>query len=264
MFKTIESIKNETIKKYLRLSLSKKFRNEQGLCVLEGLRLVTDSYKFGANFKHILISKQILKKIRLNKSPLLNFHEYVLIDENVAKKISSVKNNQGIFAIVKKPRIFNFSEIATSKQVLILVKVRDPGNIGTLIRSAVAFDFNTIVLVDCCDFCNPKTIRSSMGAVFKPKILKCSIEILKTWLKQTKLETIAAVSNQINKNQLAKEKFLGCALLIGNEANGLPIEIINFCKTKKTIAMQNEIESLNAAIAGSILMFELSKKLFND
>lgn len=259
-FTTIESRKNKKIKEFLKLVESKKARSQRNLCVLEGFRLVLDAFQFGVCFKQLLISELMFNKLKLEQSPLLKFNQLNIISEKIAKEISSVAANQGVFAVVEKPENHKFSLIESNQNVLILVELGNPGNIGTLIRSAVAFNFKTVILAGCCDVYNAKVIRSSMSALFKAKILECSVSELKNWLKQTSVTTIAAVLNANGPKKISNHK-TGHALLIGNEANGLSTEIVNLCKIQVTITMQNEIESLNASVAGSVLMFALSKEI---
>ena len=255
----IESRKNEKVRLFLKLAESKKARNQRNLCVLEGLRLTVDAFHFGVRFHQLLLSEPVFRKLEHDEPQLLSSCRSCLIDEKVASEISSVVANQGVFAIVEKPKNHKLSSFESNQNILILVELSNPGNIGALIRSAVAFGFRSIVLANCCDVCNTKVVRSSMGAIFKAKISECSVAELKNWLQQTTLTTIAAVLNSSGVQQINNIK--NCALLIGNEANGLTSEIINLCKVRTSIVMQNQIESLNASIAGSVLMFALSREI---
>lgn len=262
MFTKIESKNNKKIKSFLNFAKSKKARKENNLCVLEGLRLITDAFLFGVKFSQIFINQTMLEKLTLAKSQLLRFHSINLLTNSLARQISSVENSQGVFAIVEKPKNIKFSEIKADQKVLVLVELNNPGNVGTLIRSAAAFNFTTIVLAGCCDIYNPKVLRSSASSIFKTKILECSVAELKSWLERaTPLETIASLPQVNEAKSFCAAKAKGCALLIGNEANGLPDEIANLCKFEATLPMHNNVESLNAAVAGSILMFVLSRKL---
>ena len=258
---SIKSTNNKKIKEYLFVSKSKKIRKEKGLCVLEGLRLITDAFQFGVTFKQIFISEETLKKLEAIKSPLLSFRPIATLNKTLAKKLSLVQNSQNIFAIVKKPENAKFNELRNDQKILVLIELNDPGNVGTLIRSAAAFDFTTIILANCCDVYNPKLIRSSMSCLFKTKILECSINEFKNWLNRTtNLQTIASLPS-VNKWQkkCSYNSINGCVLLVGNEANGLPDELSKLCRFQATLTMQPFVESLNAAVAGSVLMFELSQ-----
>lgn len=253
----IESLQNKSIKQFLKLSQYKKTRNEQNKFVLEGLRAICDALQFKVKLSHILLTQKAFEKFKLKQIDLINC-PIDIITENVAKKISSVEQNQGCFAIAEKLQYFNLNNITSTEKILALFKLNNPGNLGTLIRSAAAFNFNKIILTDCCDIYNPKVIRSSMSTLFKVKFLQYTSSETIAWLKCCKLKTYAAVVSKTTQSVNFSNTNGGCVLVIGSEAHGLSSDVLDCCKFKISIKMANNIESLNAAIAGSILMFSLN------
>lgn len=261
MLNIIKSSKNEKIKKFTRLLQSKRLQSSSDSFVLEGFRSVHDALTFKVKVESIFLTSRALKKFELVDPELIWRHKPNLISDEVAQKLSSVKNCQGIFAVVKKLEQLNFPEIDSTDHVLVLIELNNPGNLGTLIRSAGAFGYNKIVLVDCCNIYNPKVIRSTMSSIFRTKFRQCSRNEAIAWLKNTSLKTYAAVANMHGADSFKPSSKTGCALIIGNEAHGIPASILSLCSKKVTIKMLNEIESLNAAVAGSILMFNMSNKI---
>lgn len=254
----ITSEKNLKIREYLNLLNNKAYRIKTSKFVLEGIRLIYDGLVFGAKLDIIFITEENLIKIKNSKFNIILKNGYELISNKIAKKLKQVSHSQNIFAISNKPAGFKLSEIDEFKNLLALYKISDPGNLGTLLRSACAFGFNGVILSeDCCEIYNPKVIRSSMGAVFKVKILECSnFGQLLEFINSKKFEIFASVVEKtaLNIKNIKGRKGM---LIIGSEAFGLPNEVLEKCK-KITIKMSNCSESLNAAIAGSILMYELS------
>jgi TrmH family RNA methyltransferase len=241
----ISSSENEHIKLYKKLSDSPKSRRENGLFTLEGRRLITD---FKGSFHTVFFTEENTEYIKNVKTERL-----FEISENLAAKISDTKSPQGIFAVAKIPR----PEIKTEGAVLVLHTVRDPGNLGTIIRTADALGFSDIFAVDCADIYSPKTVRSAMGSLFRVNIEVSDEDTV--FSKLSGYETYAAVLSD-TAEKLGEVNFgKRIALFIGNEANGLPDSVIKKCGHLLTIPMNGNAESLNAAAAASILLWEAAK-----
>lgn len=173
----------------------------------------------------------------------------ILISENVMKSITSTVSNIDSVAVCNIPSIKSKCE-----RVLMLDGIQDPGNLGTLIRSAVAFNFDTIICSkNTVDYTNPKVVRASSGSIFLIKII---YDDLINAIKISSNKTIGTFVD--GKNKLEKlDKF---NLVIGNEGNGISDEIRSLCDIKYRIEINEKLESLNAAIAGSIVMHQLGGK----
>ena len=255
----IESVQNLKIKKYLKLLNSSKYRKQNNMLAVEGVRLIFDLLKFGNIVNNIFLTKSCIEKTNISRYNITKEFNFDIISESVAKKISFVKNSQGAFAIFEKPKALKEDEIAKKDYVLALYKINDPGNLGTLIRTAFSFGFLKILIHNCCDIYNEKVVRSSMGAVLKVKILNCK-DFIKT-VKNLKNKHIEIFATSTKKNCKFPEKISGRSgvLILGNEANGLPVNIIKNADENIKIKMNSFAESLNVACAGSILMYEMRK-----
>ena len=258
----IESVQNLKIKKYLKLINSSKFRKQSDMLAVEGVRLIFDLLKFGIKIKNMFLTKSCLEKTNISRYNITKDLDYEIISEYLAKKISFVKSNQGAFAIFKKPKALREEEIKKKDYVLALYEINDPGNLGTLIRTAFSFGFLKIITHNCCDIYNEKVVRSSMGAVLKVKVLNCK-DFIKT-IKNLKKKKIEIFATSTKKACIFSEKISGKSgvLILGNEANGLPFSVIENADLNIKIKMTSFAESLNVACAGSILMYEMRKFSF--
>lgn len=246
--------KDNALVKHINKLKEKKYRYSFNEYVIEGERLVFDALKYNQNFKHILIQQG---KTQNYCSLLDNVDcEITLINEEIAKFISSTVSNQGIFAVLEMPNI-NYT---VTNKVLILDNIQDPGNLGTLLRSAAATDFKTVFLYNCVDAYNDKVLRSTMGGIFRVNVLKVDLEDIKQ-LKNNKYSIFKADMDGENVFNI-DIKQENIALVVGNEANGVSKEVSSICTSSLSIPMKNNVESLNAGVSGSILMYELSKGEF--
>lgn len=177
-----------------------------------------------------------------------NIPQYI-ISEDILNKISLLKNSQGVLAVVK----YNDEKPISSNKILYLDDVSDPGNLGTILRTALAFSYKDIIVSKkCCSIYNEKVIQASQGAIFKLNIIQKDFN----YLKELKDYQIIAteIKGSITLDKLnKKDKFV---LVLGNESRGVRNEILSLSDVRLRIDI-NDIESLNVAIAGAILMYEL-------
>jgi TrmH family RNA methyltransferase len=238
----ITSLDNKRIKNTGKL-LNKKYRDEENKFLIEGEHLVEEAYKAGI----LLEVYQCEDMDRTFDVPTT----YVTYD--VIKKLSNTISPQKIIGVCKK-----IEEKELGNKVLILDDIQDPGNLGTIIRSAVAFKFDTVVLSsNTVDLYNPKVVRSTKGMLFNMNII---VRDLLTFLPELDGYTIYGtdVTNGINiKEEKIPEK---CAIIIGNEGNGISNEVREYCEKFLYIGMEEGCESLNAGVSASILMYEVYNK----
>ena len=240
----ISSINNEYIKEISKLN-EKKYRDKSNKYLIEGLHLVTEALKYDiidtiiiredfsyeTNIKHIIVSNEVMKKLSDNPS-------IPKIMAVVNKKESTIKGNK----------------------ILLLDRLQDPGNLGTIIRSAVAFNFDTIILSnDTVDLYNSKVLRSTQGMLFNINILR---QDLTNVINELKNNNYTIYGTKVDNGYDVKEinninKF---ALIIGNEGTGISDNILKQCDKYLYIKMNNNCESLNAGVAASILMYEMGNK----
>lgn len=261
----IESRDNFKVKQYIKLSNNKSYRDKLGKFVIEGVRILQDALKSGVNFDNVLITENCISKIKNTNYDIITLCDYDIISEKIAGCMAGVNKSQGAFAIANKPPTICVDDIFSGDFVLALYDVQDPGNVGTLIRTADAFGFNKIVLSNSCDIYNPKVVRSTMGSLFRSRFLRC-LDFEK-FLDSVNIKKYATV---VKEDAMSLTKLTvndGAMLIIGNEAKGLPNNIVKKCDRQLTINMLGETESLNAAVAGSICMYkfrECSQGSFNE
>ena len=256
----ISSRTNPLIVRIAKLS-DKKYRDEEGLFVIEGRKLFEEMIKSGITPIYALATP---KEVHLLKT-LPDESVCYEVTESVYQKISNEKSPQGIFCVIKY--LDNFHKFATiysgalEDSVLCLSSVRDPGNLGTMIRTARAFGIGRVILSDdCADIYSHKTLRASMGALFTVPTLR-SDDLAKTLidLRQKGYRTYATT---LNESALPLDRLTVDAkacFVIGNEGHGLSDEIVSACERAVYIPMTGGCESLNASIAASVLMWEIFK-----
>jgi len=247
--KEIISINNPYIKDLAKLN-DKKYRMLRGEFLVEGYHLVLEAYKNG-----------YVKEIYfINEDDIKDYKDVSLckVSLEIIKKLSDTVNPQNIMALCEiKEFDIDYKNI---NHVLILDNVNDPGNVGTLIRSAKAFDIDLIVLSNnSVDIYNSKQIRSSQGAMFGKPIIYADLVDEINILKKNGFEVIGtSLDASCNlKDFKANNKY---AIVLGNEANGMRDEIKALCDKNVIIEMNKDMESLNVSIAGSIVMYEFFKK----
>ena len=237
------SVDNKFIKEIKRLNI-KKYRDLEDKFIVEGEHLVKEAF----------LSKNLLYTISLEDYASNYLIDNKYVTDKVMKYISELDTVQPVIGICKKRRV---NKIGT--RVLILDGIQDPGNLGTIIRAAVAFNIDTIILSkDSVDIYNSKAIRASQGLLFHINIIVCDIEELIDDLIKDNYRIIGTkVDNGKDIREIdTKPPF---ALIMGNEGNGVRLEILSKCNEYAHIVMNDNCESLNVAVATSIILYELSK-----
>ncbi|MBO5110055.1 MAG: RNA methyltransferase [Clostridia bacterium] len=267
LFQTITSKSNP---KMIRVGkyVDKKYRDADGVFVCEGIKLFEESVLAGASVREVYVSDAAfgfwgdkLNKL-LARCPSAETYR---IPNELYKKISTENAPQGILAVVDKlanvHRCTTLEQPDAAEKMMLFESVRDPGNLGTLIRTAAAFGFNRLVLsADCADVFNPKVLRGAMGAIFKIRLDYCESFVSAIHaLNQSGRRTMAALPREralvAGKDALR----ISDCIVIGNEGHGLSPETVDACSDAIYIPMEENTESLNAAIASSVLMWEIAK-----
>ena len=256
----ITSKDNPTIKLYQKLSSSKKERLQYGLFVLEGLRIVEDALKEDSGITQLILTEKAWERWgeELLQADLRDTRTIVISNE-LGNRIASTSTTQGVFAICGIPEE-KVPVFADNGRYVVLFGLQDPGNVGMIIRTADALGIDGIFMCGSCDLYSPKVIRSTMGSVFRENIyIIGSEDELFEVLKSGGVTTSAAVIDT-DAEKVTECGFTGRqAVFIGNEGNGLPAEVSRRCDRRVTIPMNGTINSLNAAMAAGILMWELKK-----
>ena len=247
----IESIHNDIIKLIISLK-EKKNRDELSLFVVEGFKQVSEIPK-DWKIKFVLVTEKY-KDFKADKLYITN--------EKIFKKISDTKTPQEILAVVEKKKI-DVENILSKKGLFIVIDtLQDPGNIGTIIRTAESFGCKGIfVSQNSVDVYSNKVVRSTMAAIFNiPIVQGCDIISLITTMKRKKV-TICAFSLDADE-ELSKFKFKNnTAIIIGNESKGINKDVLDMVDNKIKINMVGKSQSLNASVACSIAIYEISKQL---
>lgn len=245
----ITAINNDTVKACVKLQ-KKKHRDETGLFLLEGYKSVSEAIQSGIKVDKIFVLKDRYKD---------SFDGIEVIETNTAvlKKISTTDSAPEIVAVAHQPKQ-NFDILKTAKKVVLLENISDVGNLGTVIRSAVAFSIDAIVLFgQSVDIYNPKCVRSTVGNLWKIDILQLStLAELEQYFKGfERVATLPKNDNTIMFNDWRpSEKSL---VMFGSEADGLSKELIDYSTKGVTIEMSPKVESLNLGVSASIIMHKL-------
>lgn len=264
MITMISSKDNEKVK-YTKSLLKTKNRNKENKFIIEGYRILTLAIECNVDLDYVFINEDFeKKKEHLDFINILN-NKNVKIYKTTNKifgELIDTENTQGILAVVGfKNRDIDNNIKNSHKFVLILDRIQDPGNMGTIIRTADAAGVDAIInLKGCVDIYNPKVIRSTMGSIFDMNIIHSTQEDALRVLKNNNFEIVSSFLNTENYyNEVNyKDKV---ALVIGNEANGVNDELIKESDTLVKIPIYGNAESLNAAISSAILMYEIKKSL---
>ena len=240
----ITSKDNELIKKCIRLQ-SKKYSREESLCLVESIKLVKELYD------KKLIDSVLVVKSKFNLVSSFTCRVEV-IDDRLAKMISSTVTTDGVFAICKIPD----KKSVTYKKCLVLDRIQDPANMGAIVRTACAFGFDTIFTIDSVYPYSAKTIRSSMGYVFAVNFVEVDYSQLRKIKSDNNMVFYAAdMGGDIIDNINTEDKNI--ALIIGNEGQGVSKELMGIADKIVAIPMKNNVESLNASVSASIIMYFL-------
>ena len=259
----IQSNQNNTIKEIKALHL-KKNRDAQSLYFVEGIRFVSDAIENKQDIVKVVISDK-LESLNGGKDLIDRVtalcSECFLVSEKLFKEISDTQTPQGILAVLKK-REFEFeSVIEYGSSVVILDGLQDPGNVGTIIRTADAAAVSAVILTKgCVDLYSPKVLRSTMGSIFHMPILEgISIKATIGLLKKSGYKVIASHLN--GQNNYYEEDLTGkSAIIVGNEANGISYETVETADSLVKIPMPGRAESLNASVAASIMIYEIVRQ----
>ncbi len=248
----ITSTSNETIKYFISLN-DKKTRMNAKRFIVEGYHLVNEASKTNLLEAIISTDEKELKKIN-------NVKRY-LVNDAIINKIATTKNPQNILGIVKMldHNITNLVPIIKENKtkLIMLDDVNDPGNLGTIIRTAAGLGYDGIIMSpNTVDLYNEKVIRSTQGVMFKIPIIKANLQEIIKLLKKEKVFCIGtALTNAKDvKHITKKDKF---AICLGNEAKGISKEVLDNMDENVKIAMKNDVESLNVSIAAGIIMYEM-------
>jgi RNA methyltransferase, TrmH family len=257
----ISSMSNAQVKNLTLLQKKAREREEQGLFVIEGIKMFEEAREAGL-LKKAYVSEGFYRETLREKPDYFDKLEYEIFTDSVFKEVSETKTPQGIMGMAVMAH-YELNHILSDPKacLLLLEDIRDPGNLGTMLRTAEGAGITGIILSDSSvDVYNPKVIRATMGSIYRmpfyqakdfydvlSQIKAQGIEIYAAHLQGIPYDTEGSFRNR-------------CAFLIGNEANGLTEHASDMADTLIKIPMEGKVESLNAAVAAAILMYEAARQ----
>jgi RNA methyltransferase, TrmH family len=245
--KVIVSTQNKEVRAVAKLHTSKG-RENQNKFIIEGLRAcqsLIETKKL--RLSQVYVTQPLAEKAK----QFISSGQLTLVSDMIMERISSAGTPSGIVAVFEIPSRPQLSKLSSG---IVLAQISDPGNMGTLIRSAAAMDYKTVVVLEGCDPWSPKVIQSTAGTIGAVDIFQL------TW--QELLEnkgTLKLAALVVNGGEAPAKISKDSLIVVGNEAHGLPEEWAKECEQKITLPMPGKTESLNAAVAGSIAMYTSKK-----
>ena len=249
MTEELRSRQSARVRFFRELARDADFRRENGLYLCDGEKLLQEALRSDAEICHV-----VWREKRTDEYGAFEI-EY-LVSAELFDYISPMKNSPGpLFSVRMKP------DTASEKpeRVLLLEEIQDPGNVGTILRTADAFDVDAVILLEgCADVYAPKTVRAGMGAVFRQTVLRMTREETVAYCRAHGLPLYGAALSQ-RAQDLRKLRLDRSAVAIGSEGHGLSAELLSQCDGELIIPMSGAAESLNAGVAAAIVMWEMCR-----
>ena len=245
----LTSRKSTVIREFRDLARSAALREEKGLFLCDGSKILEEAMRSGA------APETVLWKEKAPEDRPVFPREY-LLPADLFDYVSPMSNSPGpLFSV----RIPSPPDLDSACRVLALEELQDPGNVGTVLRTADAFGVDLVVLLGgCADLYAPKTVRASMGAVFRQAAVRMDAEEFVSWCRERELPLWGAALTDAARD-LRAVPLDRAAVLIGSEGHGLSRELLQACDGEIIIPMSGEAESLNAAVAAAIVMWEMQR-----
>lgn len=259
---TITSKDNETIKHIKKLK-EKKYRDEYNEFIVEGIKMIEEALAENARIKSIIICDDCKSQGNIPNELMYEIAKLncIYVSEKIFSSISDVINPQGIMAIIEKNATQEKEIDYQESNFLILDNIQDPGNMGTILRTADSLKIKQIIVSKgTADIYNLKVVRSTMGAIFRIKVIE-SENLVKT-IKEMKKRKIKVYATDLKTDKSIYDvDYNKSAIVIGNEANGVSKEVLDEATAKIKIPMIGKTESLNAAVATSIILYHAYRDL---
>ena len=272
MKEILVSRQNPTVKRICSLT-EKKNRRREGLFRFDGMKLLEEAARGGLSLVYVVLRMPMEAKTEERVRTLMEegvLDESVLlpVSESVFEKMTEEKSPEGILCVAKLPDELHRSlapeepeeTLCPGEKLLILESVRDPGNLGTVLRSADALGIDRLILTeDCADLYHPRTVRAAMGALFRLPTLTVPTEALPCYIERLRTTGRRLYAAALHTDALTVGEFplyKGDGLVIGNEGHGLSEAVIAACDRAAVIPMREGAESLNAAAAAAICIWE--------
>lgn len=256
----IESRENSLVKRLVRLSNDRKFRKEMQEMVCEGEKMLGEALSSGMDIHDILVAENAELDTELLRQAEGQGAKLYICPSSLLGKVSNVKTPQGVVFSCERP-VAELHVLQDAKRLMVLEGLQDPGNLGTIIRTADAFALDGIILCEgCVDPTSPKVVRATMGAAFRMPIAAAPLEQTVVFLREQNMPLYAAALSE-SSVPLTHVDLTRAAVMIGNEGRGITKKAAALCTQQIIIPMDGRAESLNASVAASIIMYEMSRKV---
>lgn len=257
----ITSESNGQIKELLKLQKQARERRKTKKFVAEGIKMVLEAISFDKLDK-LYISESAFDKTVPKLGDKLERISYEVVADNVFKQISDTVTPQGVLAVVKMPE-YDIKDILADKKKswVILDDLRDPGNLGTIIRTSEGAGMSGVIMSkESVDLFNPKVVRSTMGAIFRVPF--CYVDSLTEVVEEIKNSGYEVYATAMEGSEVYDrvDYTPGAAFIIGNEANGVSDKVFESASKRIRIPMAGKLESLNAAVSAAIIMYEIARQ----
>ena len=249
--------------KYVRSLNLKKFRDEENAFLVEGIKFVEEAINENADIKLLLVSEEALNKSEVKKLiDSIDESKAVVCTAQVFNSAADTVNAQGVLAVINKNTAFQNDIIDKFNFIIMCDRIQDPGNLGTIIRTADAFGPAALLInKGCVDIFNPKVVRASAGAIFRVPLIhsKDDLEVINImkdkgfYIVSTVVDSEYYIDNIEKRNKIC--------IVIGNEGQGVSQDLIDYSDISVTIKMTGKAESINASVAAGICIYEIRKKL---
>lgn len=263
----ISSKENDLIKGIKKLK-DKKYRDSENAFIIEGIKMIKEAVAEKAAIKKIVICEECVKDGTISQKLLYEIAKYncIYVTESVFDSLTDVSNPQGILAVIEKEekRENKLDIDYTEDIIMVLDGLQDPGNLGTILRTADSANLKQILVSkQTADCFNPKVVRSTMGAIFRVKVIE--VENLKEALEEIKKHKYEVMATSLEESKSIYEvDYHKKAIVIGNEANGVSKEVLEIADEKIKIPMPGKTESLNASVAAGIIIYEYVRRNGNS
>jgi TrmH family RNA methyltransferase len=249
MMEVITSRQNSLLTKAVRLQTSKKFRRDQGVFVGDGTKLLEEALKWCPEAVQAVILREGVPCPQLPENV-----RAVQVSEQLMGQISQMEAPEGALFLVKLPQE---PETVLHPGTLVLDGIQDPGNVGTILRTADALDVPVLLTEGCCDPYNPKTVRATMGAIFRNPPRSITRAALGEQCRKNQIPLLSAALSAEAKD-LRQVELKKAVVVIGSEGRGVSQELLNMSTGQIIIPMHPRCESLNAAAAAAIVLWEMT------
>jgi TrmH family RNA methyltransferase len=249
--------------KDLRKAFAQGAPTEEGFIAIEGTRIIEEAIRSGLRFQAVFFSETGRKHAERLLPQISSHTEALLLPDGVFASAVSTETPQGVAALVKlKPAKLEdlLDQTGGIPLIVAVAGIQDPGNLGTIIRSAEAFAARGVLVGEkTVHPSNPKVVRASAGSVFREPLIAVKLEETIALLKQDGLQVVATSSHK-GKRLDEADFTVPLALLIGNEGSGLPVDVLNQADELVSVPHSSRVESLNAGVAASILLYEVARQ----